>query len=386
MSTSPLSLSFNERQTFALVHRNKKIDRTTISELTGLTATTVSRLVTRLLDLGLLKEMPDRSGQLGQPRKMLSVRPRQVYSIGVNFMRGRFDIALVDLCGEIARVDTIRIEEVTAGRIAETAASRSTEILARCGIDRDSVVGAGFSVPGGFSPDGETLLAHEWFPDLDRQTLAPMFSEALGMPCSTDTDGACATLGEYLYGQGVDHSTFFLLHLGHGVGGGAIIDGQLYRGAHRNASKPGVLFPYGAPRPSGQDLLTCLIEAGHDIQDIADLDRISPESDSTVIAWLDRAAQQIGELGRVITAFLDPETIIVGGRLPQTFNDALLYRLGKIELPGPSRGLPNAPFVASSLGPRSGVLGAASLPIFGTYYPGADGTTGNPYINGRRTM
>ena len=120
------------------------------------------------------------------------------------------------------------------------------------------------------------------------------------------------------------------------------------------------------------------------VSDLADLADYEP-TDPVIEAWMDRAALQIAEAGRMVTAFIDPEVIFVGGRLPSSFNEALVSRLAETSLPGPSRNLPNAPFRASTLGPRSGVLGAASLPIFQFFFPGAQVNLGNAYINGRRS-
>ena len=377
-------LTFNERRLFELVLRGKDASRTAIAEATGLTPTTISRLVSRLLDAGILSDVAEKAGRLGQPRRSLSVNPGQAYSIGVNFIHGRFDIAIVDLAGSIVWQETTEVVELTAKSVADLAAHSIERALTSKRVSRKRIVGVGFSLPGGFAPDGKVLLAHELFPELDNCDLTPIFSEALGLSVSFDTDGACATLGEFLFGGAAAHETTFLIHIGHGVGGGAIIDGKLFRGAHGNASKPGALFPYNRPRPSGQDLVEWLNDNGAPVSDLADLAHLDP-MDPVIGAWMDRAAAQIAEAGRMVTAFIDPEVIFVGGRLPNGFNRALVSRLSDISLPGPSRNLPNAPFKASSLGPSSGVLGAASLPIFEFFFPGAQANLGNAYINGRRS-
>ena len=377
-------LTFNERRLFELVLRGKDASRTAIAEATGLTPTTVSRLVSRLVDAGVLSDVAERSGRLGQPRRSLSINAGQAFSVGVNFIRGRFDIAIVDLAGSIVWQETTQVVELTAESVAELAASSVERALSAKRVSRKRIIGVGFSLPGGFAPDGKVLLAHELFPELDNRDLSPIFSDALGLNVSFDTDGACATLGEFLFGGATAHETTFLIHIGHGVGGGAIIDGRLFRGAHGNASKPGALFPYNLPRPSGQDLVEWMNEHETSVSDLADLAEYEP-TDPVIEAWMDRAALQIAEAGRMVTAFIDPEVIFVGGRLPSSFNRALISRLAETSLPGPSRNLPNAPFRASTLGPSSGVLGAASLPIFEYFFPGAQVNLGNAYINGRRS-
>lgn len=336
------------------------------------------------MDAGVLSEFAERSGQLGQPRRSLSINTGQAFSVGVNFIRGRFDIAIVDLAGSIVWQETTKVAELTAESVAELAASCVERALSAKRVSRKRIVGVGFSLPGGFAPDGKVLLAHELFPELDNRDLTPIFSDALGLRVSFDTDGACATLGEFLFGGATAHETTFLIHVGHGVGGGAIIDGKLFRGAHGNASKPGALFPYHLPRPSGQDLVKWMNEHKIPVNDLAELVDHDPTSPA-IEAWMDRACVQIAEAGRIITAFIDPEVIFIGGRLPDSFNRALISRLNEISLPGPSRNLTNAPFRASKLGITSGVLGAASLPIFEFFFSGAQVSLGNAYINGRRS-
>lgn len=91
-----------------------------------------------------------------------------------------------------------------------------------------------------------------------------------------------------------------------------------------------------------------------------------------------------GRVARVATAFVDPELIVIGGRLPSDMNADLVERIQHLDLVGPSRGLPVAPIQASKLGPQTGALGAASLPVFASFFAGSVGSGHNPYVNGRR--
>lgn len=384
MSIADLSLSYNERLVLELVFLNQATGRAEIAERTGLTAATVTRLVAPLVDAGLLTEQVDRVGAIGQPRRRLAIAPRKVFSVGINFMRHQFDLTVVDLNGDVLAMEQFEIDTITPESLGDASARHLASVLERIGVSRSAIIGAGYSVPGNFAPDGYSLRAHDYFRALDGLDLRPTLSAALGMPCWVETDGACAAIGEYLHGVGRRHETFFLVHIGHGVGGGAVINGQLYRGPHGNASKPGVLFPYDQPRPSGQDLLETLRSAGAVVEDIATLGMVAESHWTVIDAWLDRAAGQLGQVVRVVTAFIDPELIVVGGRLPSDMNKDLVSRTGQLVLDGPSRGLPLAPLEASSLGPQSGALGAASLPMFARFFTGSIGNGHNAYVNGRR--
>lgn len=377
-------LTYNERLLVELVFRGVATTRPEIVEETGLTSATVTRLVTGMLGKGLIREKAERNGAMGQPLRRLSLVPRKAYSIGVNFMRHRFDIALVDLTGEAIGMQQHEIDEITPLSIADLTSRSLDKILRDANVDREDLIGAGFSVPGNFAQDGESLRAHDYFEALDGLSLRPLLEDALNLYCAVETDGACAAVGEYLHGNARNHRNFFFIHIGHGLGGGTVIDGNLYRGPHGNSSKPGALFPYNKPRPSGQDLVETLVSAGAPVSDIADIEAVTEHYAEAVDAWLTRAAEQLADVARIATAFLDPEVIVLGGRLPSTLNSQLVERAQKIQLPGPSRGLPNAKIVASSLGPRTGALGAASIPVFQGLFPGSVSSRGNAYIDGRR--
>ena len=57
-----------------------------------------------------------------------------------------------------------------------------------------------------------------------------VLEERLGMTVGAINDGSAATLAEFTHGAGQDAHDLVLLTLGTGVGGGFVLDGQLYRG------------------------------------------------------------------------------------------------------------------------------------------------------------
>src|SRR5579862_8684266 len=53
--------------------------------------------------------------------------------------------------------------------------------------------------------------------------------ERLGLPIGLENDGTCAAYAEYLHGAGRGTENFVMLTLGTGVGGGVVVDGELFR-------------------------------------------------------------------------------------------------------------------------------------------------------------
>src|SRR5262249_60623417 len=55
-------------------------------------------------------------------------------------------------------------------------------------------------------------------------------SERFGLPVGVANDANCATYAEHVVGAGRGSRTMVMLTLGTGVGGGVVIDGELFRG------------------------------------------------------------------------------------------------------------------------------------------------------------
>lgn len=69
--------------------------------------------------------------------------------------------------------------------------------------------------------------------------LARIITETFDLPTKVDNDANAAALGELVYGTAKGYSNVLCLVIGTGVGGGVIIDGELYRGTKGCAAEFG---------------------------------------------------------------------------------------------------------------------------------------------------
>jgi glucokinase len=69
--------------------------------------------------------------------------------------------------------------------------------------------------------------------------IVKILSDALRTPVILGNDASCATIAEAYAGHGKQYKNFVMLTLGTGVGGGIVIDGKPYRGAHGMAGEFG---------------------------------------------------------------------------------------------------------------------------------------------------
>jgi glucokinase len=69
--------------------------------------------------------------------------------------------------------------------------------------------------------------------------LAAMLREALALPVAVDNDANVAALGEVVYGAARGACHVLVVTLGTGIGGGIVVNGEVYRGAHGYAAEIG---------------------------------------------------------------------------------------------------------------------------------------------------
>jgi glucokinase len=119
------------------------------------------------------------------------------------------------------------------------------ELLERSGVDRARVRGVGIGFGGPVDDNTRTVIKSHQIEGWDNFPLADWISELLGWPAVLGNDADVAGLAEALFGAGKGLSPIFYITIGSGIGGGLILDGEIYRGCGRGAAEIGHLNIYG---------------------------------------------------------------------------------------------------------------------------------------------
>jgi predicted NBD/HSP70 family sugar kinase len=220
----------NLGEVLRLVHEGGPRSRSVITTETGLNRSTVSDLVSRLVDAGLVQEHgPDPTRRVGRPSPIVTPSP-DVVAIGVNPEIDAVEIGAVSLGGAVrvrARIDVENpdIAEVV-DIVARTLAAWGADQLAGCRI-----IGVGVAVPGLVrTEDGLVRLApHLRWRDAD---IAGPLHAALGLPVVVGNDASYGTRSELVFGAAREHEDVVYLNGGaSGIGGGLVLHGMLIGGA-----------------------------------------------------------------------------------------------------------------------------------------------------------
>jgi predicted NBD/HSP70 family sugar kinase len=361
-------LNPSEKKVLDIIWRHGPIARVDIGPMADLSTMSVTRITRELTEQGLLSEAVQRTGGRGQPARPLMIRADAAFAAGVYFSNKAVQVGLIDLSGQLLEHETIVTEAETPGDVAKVANDALVRLMAQRKIGHDRMVGIGFALPGDFITDRKRLNAHALFPGFRGEDMQAELQAACDLKVHVENDAASAALGERLHGIGQTINSFFFAHIGHGIGGGLVLDGRLFRGARGNAGIIGVQFPNDAPRPSGQDLFETLRVGGVEAADFPDLEGLRPQNCAPLRTWINRAASQLRQ-GLWITArILDPDAIVIGGRLPHHLLQEIVARVDDESFCNEGVMLPRPKVFASSLGPTAGVVGAAAVPLYSRYF------------------
>jgi predicted NBD/HSP70 family sugar kinase len=368
MVKSLRNLTAGSRLLLDLLWRHGPLPRARLAEMTGFTRASITNIADELLDRDLLTEQEAEKGRRGQPARPLALRGNAAHAIGISFSTSYGEVGAIDFAGKLVGTARFAIAEPTPEAIAEAVAPAIADLAASHQLPSARLLGVGVAIPADFAPDG-TALPHALFPALRGPGLADRFSAGLNLPVLVENDGRAWAIGERLMGIGSSWSTFMLVHIGHGVGGGLIIDGKPYYGAWGNAGILGQYYPYGQPRPSGLDLVETLCNAGIDVRDFDWFDTPSVASESVIHGWTKRVAEQLGgDLAR-ISRFFGPEAVILAGRVPPEVLEGIAAAIDLRRALGSGDDLPVPVLRASSLGAAAGVIGAAAVPVLDVLLP-----------------
>src|SRR5439155_18173945 len=133
--------------------------------------------------------------------------------------------------------------DAVVGRMAESVEAALTEAA----LGSDALCGIGVSAPGPVEFEAGRVVDAPNLPGWRNVPLASILSEQLGLPAFLENDANAAAVGEHRFGAGRGVQEIIYLTISTGIGGGLILNGQLYRGVDGTAGELGhvVVDPSG---------------------------------------------------------------------------------------------------------------------------------------------
>ena len=159
------------------------------------------------------------------------------YVIGVDLGGTKIYTALVDLEGNIIKEKTVETlahegDKALMGRIVDTI----NYVID--GTDKNLIKSIGIGSPGPLDVKNGVILETANLPFKNFE-IVKAIKEAYDLPTYLDNDANVATLGEFMFGAGKGTENMVFITASTGIGGGAVLNGKLFRGSTGNALEVG---------------------------------------------------------------------------------------------------------------------------------------------------
>lgn len=226
-----------------VLRQDGPISRIEIADALELSRSTVTEITAELLKDGLIQvheEMDDNDGTVvrGRPRVRLSLNPRAGYAVGVRLGLSHITVSVTDFVCDVLHSSTLpfRSSRQAPEVVADVVEDAILRTVTDCDLKLSDISAVCVGVPG--MVDSKLGICH-WSPAFSRIPVpfADLLSQRLDIPVVIETHTVPLATAERNFGSAQDCDTCVVITLGHGVGMGIIIDGEIYRGAHGFASE-----------------------------------------------------------------------------------------------------------------------------------------------------
>ena len=367
----------NERLLLSLMQRHGPMPGSDLARLSGLSPQTVSVILRRLDEDGMVLRGAPQRGRVGKPRVPVGLDPDGAFSIGLKIGRRSADLLIVDLLGQPRGQlhDTYRYPD-PAG-IMRFLEAGIGDLVARLPARlRDRVAGIGVARPHELWIWQETVgappAALDGWRDFDFAAEIGRFS---ALPVFVDNDTTAACRAEHVYGRGRAFRDYAYFFVGSFIGGGVVLNHSVFEGARGNAGAMGSLPTRDAAGRPAQLIDTASLHmlerrleaAGHDPARLWSLPQDWSGMSDVIEPWLDEAGEELARAAATVCAVIDFEAVLIDGGFPEQVRASLVERvrarLDRVDL----RGLIPPRIEAGAVGGNARGLGAACAPIFAQF-------------------
>ena len=168
------------------------------------------------------------------------------FYIGVDLGGTKIYTAISNQLGEIIEEEVVPTE---ASKGAEQVIAKIINSIKKVSknIEADHIKAIGIGSPGPIDAKKGLIVSPPNLPIRNFNVVEAIKNE-FGLPTFLDNDANAATLGEYIFGGGKGCENMVYITASTGVGGGAILNGKIYRGSTSNALEVG----HTTVNPSGR--------------------------------------------------------------------------------------------------------------------------------------
>lgn len=352
----------------------------------NLSIPTVTKLIGELQDDGYILDFGKQETSGGRKPSIYGLNPASGYFVGVDVLRDKLNLAVVDFKGE-----KIRIEENIPYILENTPTALErlcdciNEFIDSLPIPREKILSVGINISGRVNPTAGYSYSIFYF---EEKPLSQILEEKLRINIYIENDTRSMAYGEYMQGVVKGEKNILFINICWGLGVGIIIDGKVYYGKSGFSGEFGhfcffeneILCHCGKKgcletEASGSALYRILLErykqgsntilAGkidkNEYIGLTDLIDAIHKEDMLSIEILEEIGLNLGKGIAGLMNIFNPELVVLGGPLSKTGEYLSLPIKSAIRKYSLNLVSKDTQIKVSKLGERAGILGACLL-------------------------
>ena len=320
-------MSETARRALALIVDGTVRSRAELRAELGISASTASSLVRRLLDVGAIEEVVDGPSTGGRRPARLQVVQNDAAWLVAELGGGHLRLGISTAQESLVQVQETQLD-IADGPAATIATLREGWAALVEGLPGLQVLSAAIALPGPVSALTGELIAPARMPGWHGTHVMEELQDALGIPVQVENDARAAALGEFV-ARHESPSDLIYVKAGTGIGAGFISRGQLVHGGSGVAGDiTHVPVPGGEGRrcscgrtgcletvASGAAIRRELVEQGLTVSSISDVTDFAMTFQPEATTAVRRSGKQLGTALSSLVNFLNPSAVIIGGAL-----------------------------------------------------------------------
>ncbi|KON87885.1 ROK family protein [Sporosarcina globispora] len=315
----------NKNLVLDILKTKSPISRIDIAKMTGMSPTSITRIVNELQLQGYVRETEAVASGVGRKATLLEVCGDVLYTVGIEIDKSLLKVGIVNYVGEIVSLHKNKRNESES--YMETLLKIKAiirKIMDENDIAATKIIGLAVGLPGYIDYKNGIVKVSDQLKWKDA-SLAEDLKKLTSFNVIVDNELKMKIVAESFTGKAKDSQNSILIGIGSGLGSSIMLNGEIYRGETNNAGEIGhtVIDPTGNVCNCGKiGCLATYISEGailadsRKVKDISSIEEVFQsyrDREPWALNIMDRASTYIALAISNLLCLYNPEVIILSG-------------------------------------------------------------------------
>lgn len=210
------------------LHGNESCTRIRLSETTGLTQASITKIIALLIEWGAVSESESIGTGVGRKSVLLHLNSDRYRVAAVRINRTYIIAAIYDMDGRVYDMEKCEIHSQEGVR---SSCSHVIQLLRKL-LNRADMppLAIGVAVPGPYNYNAGRISLMSGFPGWNEIDIKSELESCFDLPVFVDQDANCGALAELWYSESGKSDNMLFICADRGIGAGLILDSSIYRG------------------------------------------------------------------------------------------------------------------------------------------------------------